>query len=212
MNPRALALVLVLAAATALAGCEPSKTDITGNPTSVPAPPASTTPPTTTRTAPARPAPRRSRRTTEFRSRPFPVAFRYPREFTLSTPPPPPAGAQRYATRLLTLDAANAMSLQRVPLGKVADEQVIAAAERNIRRVFAPLAVKPAVVSRTTAAGLPALDVVVFLRRPRGARVRSLVIFDGRMQYTLNCQGSGRVRGRLFGACALAMRTIRRVP
>lgn len=139
----------------------------------------------------------------------FELTFRYPSdfeerddiEFSQS------AGSGASETAGIGLDETNVIAVQRFDLQNEVTEDNLARVQREADDLFSQLAGQPVEGEETRVAGLPALEYTIELQSPEDAETRAIAIFDGDVQYLLNCQSTPESRNRIAAACDLAVQT-----
>lgn len=118
------------------------------------------------------------------------------------------AGSAATATAGVGIDETNVIVVQRFDLEAEVTEDNLDRVKREADTLFSQLAGERAQGEETTVAGLPALEYRIDLEDPADARTRALAIFDGDVQYLLNCQSTPEQRQRLEAACEVALGTL----
>lgn len=148
--------------------------------------------------------------TATFEDGDFGVTFEYPADFetlddvTFSRS----AGSAADATAAVGLDSDDLLALQRFDL----ETEVTGDNLRDVRReadtLFSQLSGQQVRGEETRVGGLPALEYDLDLEEPPDAETRAVAIFDGSVQYLLNCQSTPEGRERIRQACRLALDTL----
>lgn len=140
----------------------------------------------------------------------FDLTFEYPEdfqqrddiEFSRS------AGNTAAATAGVGLDETNVIVVQRFDLETEVTEGNLDRVKREADTLFSELAGERARGEETEVAGLPALEYQIELEEPADAETRAVAVFDGDVQYLLNCQSTPEQRQRIEAACDLALDTL----
>jgi hypothetical protein len=148
--------------------------------------------------------------TQTFESDDIDITFEYPEdleqrddiEFSRS------AGSAAAATAGVGLDESNVIAVQRFDLQTEVTDNNLARVKREADTLFSQLAGEAADGEETTVGGLPALEYNLQLDEPADAETRAVAIFDGNVQYLLNCQSTPEQRQRIEAACDLALDTL----
>lgn len=119
------------------------------------------------------------------------------------------AGNAAAATAGVGLDESNVIAVQRFDLESEVTEDNLDRVKREADTLFSQLAGEAADGEETEVAGLPALEYDLQLEEPADAETRAVAIFDGDVQYLLNCQSTPDGRERIEAACDLALDTLR---
>ncbi len=118
------------------------------------------------------------------------------------------AGSAAAATGGVGIDETNLIAIQRFDLGTEVTEGNLNRVKREADTLFSQLAGERADGKRTEIAGLPALEYRIDLEDPADARTRAVAIFDGSVQYLINCQSTPDQAQRIDAACQLALDTL----
>ncbi len=117
-------------------------------------------------------------------------------------------GVAADVTAAVGIDDANALVVQRFPLDAEVTRQNLDTVTDQADALFSDLAGEELQGRRTEVAGLPALEYEFGLEDPSEAVTRATAIFDGDVQYLLNCQSEPELRERIVAACDLALETL----
>jgi hypothetical protein len=118
------------------------------------------------------------------------------------------AGSAAAATGGVGIDETNLIAVQRFDLETEVTENNLGRVKREADTLFSQLAGDRADGKRTTVAGLPALEYRIDLEDPADARTRAVAVFDGDVQYLINCQSTPDQAERIAAACQLALETL----
>jgi hypothetical protein len=138
------------------------------------------------------------------------VTFQYPEDFEQRDDVDfsRSAGSSAAATAGVGLDETNVIAVQRFDLATEVTDGNLARVKREADALFSQLAGEPADGEETEVAGLPALEYDLQLEEPADAETRAVAIFDGSVQYLLNCQSTPDGRQRIDAACERALDTL----
>lgn len=139
----------------------------------------------------------------------FDLTFEYPSdfderddiEFSRS------AGSGAAETAGVGIDEANVIAVQRFDLENEVTQENLDRVQREADALFSQLAGQEVEGKEARVAGLPALEYTIELEDPEDAETRAVAIFDGNVEYLLNCQSTPESRGRIDTACDLALET-----
>lgn len=147
--------------------------------------------------------------TEPFEPQGFDVTFQRPADFE-----PVPgvefnrsAGTEPDATAAVGIDDENLIAVQRFDLRTRVTDDNLRTVREELDELFGELAGTPVTGEETEVAGLPAVEYRVELDEPPDAQTRAVAIFDGQVEYLLNCQSLPDSRDRIEDACELAMDT-----
>ena len=98
--------------------------------------------------------------------------------------------------------------VQRFDLETEVTEGNLDRVKREADALFSQLAGESAEGEETSVAGLPALEYEIDLEDPADAQTRAVAIFDGDVQYLVNCQSTPDGREEIEAACDLALETV----
>jgi hypothetical protein len=118
------------------------------------------------------------------------------------------AGSTAAATAAVGLDETNVIAVQRFDLETEVTEDNVARVKREADELFSQLAGEAADGEETEVAGLPALEYDLQLDEPADAETRAVAIFDGDVEYLVNCQSTPEGRQRIEAACERALDTL----
>ncbi|MFN2471500.1 MAG: hypothetical protein ABR583_11050 [Gaiellaceae bacterium] len=140
----------------------------------------------------------------------FNVTFEYPGEFdrvddinVAST-----AGGSAKARKGVGLDDHNLIILTRFDLNIAITESNLAKTKEEIDTVVGQAAGSKVSGERTEAGGMPGYEYRFPITEPVNGESRFIVLFDGKTEYTLNCQSTDEKRSDVEAACAMALETI----
>jgi hypothetical protein len=118
------------------------------------------------------------------------------------------AGSAATATGGVGIDEANVIAVQRFDLETEVTKGNLNRVKREADTLFSQLAGDRADGERTTIAGLPALEYEIDLEEPADASTRAIAIFDGDVEYLMNCQSTPDRAEQIAAACDLALETL----
>jgi hypothetical protein len=134
----------------------------------------------------------------------FAIRFNYPKAFNaVDVRIGSSAGARPAAQKAIGLSKTdNVVIVTRYNLQRRVTEDNLDTIKPEADKLFSRLAGKDLKAKVTTVAGMPALEYEAFdLQRPKGARSRLLVLFDGVTEYLINCQSMPDQRAQLEKGC-----------
>ena len=146
-----------------------------------------------------------------FRDPAFPLSFKYPGEFefaddiSLNTQV---GGDPDGESKGVRLDEENGIVLQQFTLTAEVTASNLERVKPELDGVVGQAARSAVSGKRVTAAGLPGYLYVVDVPKPAGARSRLTILFDGRREYTINCQFTKSRRREIERACRRALGTL----
>jgi len=108
----------------------------------------------------------------------------------------------------IRLDDKNGIVLQQFALTTEVTEANLERVKPELDGVVGEAAGRMISGERITAGGLPGYEYRLDVPRPVGARSRLAILFDGRTEYTVNCQSTGSKRGKVEDACQKALDTL----
>lgn len=117
------------------------------------------------------------------------------------------AGSGAAATAGVGIDETNVIAVQRFDLDKEVTQGNLDRVQREADALFSQLAGEEVEGEQTRVAELPALEYTIELQDPEDAETRAIAIFDGNVQYLVNCQSTPEGRVRVNAACDLALDT-----
>jgi len=141
----------------------------------------------------------------------FGLTFDYPDEFEVSDDVSASiqvGGASDGKSKGVRLDEKNGIVIQRYELNAEVTEANLGQFKPQLDALVTQGVGKAISGRRTTAAGLPGYEYQFDLPRPAGARSRLAILFDGRTQYTVNCQYTESKRRKVVDACGKALETL----
>ncbi len=106
------------------------------------------------------------------------------------------------------IDETNVIAVQRFDLETEVTKGNLNRVKREADTLFSQLAGDRAEGERTTIAGLPALEYEIDLEEPADASTRAIAIFDGDVEYLMNCQSTPDRAEQISEACDLALETL----
>jgi hypothetical protein len=147
-----------------------------------------------------------------FDRRGFDITFEYPRDFTpddnlrFATT----AGERQSASTAIGLDRENVIVVSRYELLRPVTAENIVDVKAEVDGVITKLAGKQHSGRLIEYGGLPGYAYNVRLSAPQEGLSRVYVLFDGDVEYFLNCQSTPDVRYVLDAACRQALDTLDR--
>ena len=143
----------------------------------------------------------------------FAIRFNYPKSFNaVDVRIGSSAGARPAAQKAIGLKGDNVVIITRYNLQRRVTAANIETIRPEADKLFSRLAGKDLKAKVTTVAGMPALEYEAFdLQRPKDARSRLLVLFDGVTEYLINCQSMPDQRKQVEQACDVVHRSIEQV-
>ena len=180
MSPPRLAAVLCLTAALAAGGCGSSDDD------------------------------GQAEGTKAFEAKGIDITFDYPEEMKKSSEVElgETVGAKAKVTAGVGFDKRNAIIVQRFDLKREINEGDLEAVKPEVDRLLEQALTKFADGQPTEVGGLPALQYEFEVQGRPGERSRLLVIFDGDVEYTINCQSNEKRREEMDKACRTALDSV----
>lgn len=148
-----------------------------------------------------------------FRDDAFSLTFRYPSNFkpVEASKPSRSAGGEPVAHTALAIDEANAIFVARYNLDATVTSDNLASILPEVDSLVSQLAGEPARGRTVEVGGLPAIEYDdVDLAEPPEGKSRLVAIFDGPVEYMLNCQSTPEEREEITRGCDLALRTLAR--
>lgn len=146
-----------------------------------------------------------------FRDDAFSLTFKYPGKFKAveASKPSRSAGGEPVAHTALAIDEANAIFLARYDLAAAVTSDNLASIVPEVDSLVSQLAGEPASGRTVEVGGLPAIQYDdVDLEEPPEGKSRLVAIFDGSVEYMLNCQSTPEEREEITRGCDLALRTL----
>lgn len=146
-----------------------------------------------------------------FDEKEFGITFQYPGEFDLADKLVfrRSAGLAATASRAVRLDDQNLLGLQRFDLRTVVTEENLDRFLPGANRLFTQLAGKKMTGKKVEFGGLPGFQYELLLHDIRNGRTRATLLFDGKVEYLLNCQSTPPKRPEITRACDQALRTLK---
>ena len=141
----------------------------------------------------------------------FGLTFDYPDEFEVSDDVSASiqvGGASDGKSKGVRLDEKNGIVIQSYELNAEVTEANLGQFKPQLDALVTQGIGKAISGRRTTAAGLRGYEYQFDLPRPAGARSRLAILFDGRTQYTVNCQYTKSKRRKVVDACGKALETL----
>lgn len=140
------------------------------------------------------------------------ITFKYPEPFKqiAAVTFQKSAGSKAVARGAVALDKVNLIIVSRYNLRVAITAGNLAKFKREVDSVIAQLAGKPVSGKRTVHGGLPGYEYVISLTSPARAVSRMSVLFDGDVEYLINCQSTPPQRTKLDAGCRVALATLKR--
>ena len=121
------------------------------------------------------------------------------------------AGGEPVAQTALAIDEANAIFLAKYDLETAITSDNLASIVPDVDSLVSQLAGEPASGRTVDVAGLPAIQYDdVDLEEPPEGKSRLVALFDGPVEYMINCQSTPEEREEITRGCDLALRTLTR--
>ena len=146
-----------------------------------------------------------------FRDDAFSLTFKYPDNFKSveASKPSRSAGGEPVAHTALAIDEANAIFVARYDLEAAVTSDNLPSIVPEVDSLVSQLAAEPARGRTIVVGGLPAIEYDdVDLEEPPEGKSRLVAIFDGPVEYMLNCQSTPEERKEITRGCDLALRTL----
>lgn len=139
----------------------------------------------------------------------FGVSFEYPADFEEreDVELDRMAGAPPTATSAVGLEDTDLLVLARIELGTEVGPENLDEVRARADELFSELAGEDLEGDDLEVAGLPGVEYEIALDEPAEAETRAVALFDGDVQYLLNCQSTPELRERIEDACELALET-----
>ncbi len=140
----------------------------------------------------------------------FDFTFKYPADFEQATQvrTRAQAGGSAVERKAIGLDEDNLIIVTRFDLRVAVTESNLGRIKEELDGVVSQVAGTALSGRRTQAGGLPGYEYEFTVSRPANGRSRLVALFDGRREYTLNCQSTPSKRGELNEACHKALDTL----
>jgi hypothetical protein len=142
----------------------------------------------------------------------FEITFEYPGEFeevddirVSST-----AGSASTERAGVGLDEHNLLIVSRFDLRREVTAENVEGVKAELDSVVGQAAGRELDGERVTYGGLPGYEYEFDITDPVDARSRFIAVFDGAVEYTLNCQATEEKRTEVGEACELALSTLER--
>jgi hypothetical protein len=142
----------------------------------------------------------------------FAFTFEYPGSFdeTSDVSYSSQAGVEARDDIAIGLDDRNAIVVSRYALNVEVTAQNLGEVKTELDNVMSQLSGKELSGKRIEIGGFPGFEYEFDLEDPPDGRSRFLVLFDGRREYTLNCQSTPDKRNELEAACRQAVDSLAR--
>lgn len=142
----------------------------------------------------------------------FAISFKYPDEFEFADDVSASitvGGAPKRKSKGVRLDDKNGIVLQQFDLNAEVTEKNVEQVKPELDAVVRQGARNSIPGKRITAGGLPGYQYEFDVSQPAGARSRLAVLFDGKREYTVNCQSTKSKRRKVENACQKALDTLK---
>lgn len=142
----------------------------------------------------------------------FSFTFEYPGSFdeTSDVSYASEAGVEARDDVAIGLDDSNAIVVSRYDLNIEVTARNLGEVKAELDNVMSQVSGKELSGKRIEIGGFPGFEYEFDLDDPPDGRSRFLVLFDGRREYTLNCQSTPDKRDELEAACRQAFDTLAR--
>lgn len=121
------------------------------------------------------------------------------------------AGAQAADRGGVGLDKDNAIIVSRFNLKIAVTKENLAGVKGEVDKVIGALADKRVSGREVEYGGLPGYEYAIAVRQPPRGISRLVVLFDGAVEYLINCQSTPEKRDKVEDACRKALETLQRV-
>ena len=140
----------------------------------------------------------------------FSITFDYPEDFkaTDDVTVASQAGGSAVARKALTLDNKNLLLVTKYNLTRAVDESNVQAIKPEADNVVSQLAGEQVSGEQVEFGGLPGFEYTFALETPQGGTSRFVMLFDGKSEYTINCQWTPEKRAEIGDACEQALATL----
>ena len=141
----------------------------------------------------------------------FDVTFTYPGSFkeaeniTVSSQ----AGGAASDRKGVALDKDNLLLVTKFNLNTSVTEANVAKVKPEADKVMSQVSGTQVSGKRVTVGGLPGFEYEFGLTKPENGHSRFLMLFDGKTEYTLNCQSTPEKREEVNEACDQAIDTLK---
>lgn len=140
----------------------------------------------------------------------FDITFDYPEEMQLreEVTVNESAGAEATETVALAYDEDDAIVVQRFDLNLEITEDNLDMAKTELDGVIAQIDPEAGSGERVDVGSFPGFEYDLELQEPAGGRSRYTVIFDGNVEYIINCQATDERREDIAAACETALGSV----
>jgi hypothetical protein len=151
-----------------------------------------------------------SAETASFDADGFDITFDYPEDMDLreEVTVNESAGAEATETVALAFDEDDAIVVQRFDLNIEITDENLAMAKTELDGVIAQIDPEAGSGEPVDVGGFPGFEYDLALEQPEGARSRYTVIFDGDVEYIINCQATDERREDMAAACETALGSV----
>jgi hypothetical protein len=143
----------------------------------------------------------------------FDISFEYPAEMkeASNVPVASGAGGAAKATAGIGYDKRDVIIVQRYDLNRVVDEDNLGSVKSELDRLVAQISPGAGAGDAGTTSGFPSIDYRgLAVRSIEDAESRLVALFDGDVQYLVNCQSTPGRRADVEKACEQVLRTVER--
>ena len=120
------------------------------------------------------------------------------------------AGVQGGKAKGLALDKENLLAIQRFDLNLAVTQQNLPRLKPALDQVFSQAAGSRVKGKPVTVGGLPGLEYQISLKQPASGQTRATALFDGKVEYLLNCQSTPEKRTEIGEACDTALKSLKK--
>ena len=143
----------------------------------------------------------------------FDITFEYPEEMkeasnvTIASG----AGSAAKATAGIGYDKRDVIIVQRYDLNRVVDEDNLDRVKSELDRLVAEISPRAGAGEAGTTSGFPSIDYPgLAVRAIENAESRLVALFDGDVEYLINCQSTPERRADVEKACEQVLKTVER--
>lgn len=140
----------------------------------------------------------------------YAFTFQYPGSFeeTSDVSYSSTAGGEAQDTIGVGLDDRNAIVVSRFDLNSPVTAENVAVVKAELDGVMSQVSGQELSGEQVEIGGFPGFEYTFDLENPPEGRSRFLALFDGRTEYTLNCQSTPERRDEIEAACRQAVETL----
>jgi hypothetical protein len=121
------------------------------------------------------------------------------------------SGANAVDQAAVSIDQDNLVIVQRYNLNTAITAENLAKFKGEVDKVIGQLAGKPVSGREVEHGGLPGYEYVIDLAQPAQGQSRLAVLFDGKVEYLVNCQSTPDQRDKVENGCRTVLDSIRHV-